>query len=127
MQCVRVPQHCHKAPTARPSSSQVFVCRSGSAADTQNISAYVAHYLRQHEMDVGEPDVATAANIAMQIVYGNKASREQRQQMSVSTVQQHFEIPATFALVVRDGRMRSVFAFHLVSSECVISHRNTGT
>ena len=51
---------------------QVFVCRSGSAADTQNISAYVAHYLRQHEMDVGEPDVATAANIAMQIVYNNK-------------------------------------------------------
>ena len=53
---------------------QVFVCRSGSAADTQNISAFVAHYLRQHEMDVGgEPDVATAANIAMQIVYNNKA------------------------------------------------------
>ena len=56
--------------------AQVFVCRSGSAADTQNISAFVAHYLRQHEMDVGgEPDVATAANIAMQIVYNNKARR----------------------------------------------------
>ena len=56
------------------------MCRSGSAADTQNISAYVTHYLRQHEMDVGEPDVATAANIAMQIVYGNKARIDARPQ-----------------------------------------------
>ena len=59
------------------------MCRSGSAADTQNISSYVAHYLRQHEMDVGEPDVATAANIAMQIVYNNKASRQEQLQPSV--------------------------------------------
>ena len=76
--------------SAPPSSAQVFVCRSGSAADTQNISAYVAHYLRQHEMDVGEPDVATAANIAMQIVYGNKASCDEYLQTSVITVRQRF-------------------------------------
>ena len=54
--------------------SQVFVCRSGSAADTQNISAYVEHFLAQHavESPTGEVTVATAAALAQQIVYNNK-------------------------------------------------------
>lgn len=52
---------------------QVFVCRSGSAADTQNISTYISHYLHQHAMEGdGDIDVSTAASLAMQIVYGNK-------------------------------------------------------
>jgi 20S proteasome alpha/beta subunit len=74
---------------------QVFVCRSGSAADTQNISAYVAHYLRQHEMDVGEPDVATAANIAMQIVYNNK--------VRIKTPEQWSALPPPYATAIVDG------------------------
>lgn len=51
------------------------MCRSGSAADTQAISAYVEHYIEQHEMELGR-DVAvkTAANLAMQLVYNNKVS-----------------------------------------------------
>lgn len=54
---------------------QVFVCRSGSAADTQAISAYVEHYIEQHEMELGRGvAVKTAANLAMQLVYNNKVS-----------------------------------------------------
>ena len=77
---------------------QVFVCRSGSAADTQNISAYVAHYLRQHEMDVGEPDVATAANIAMQIVYNNKVRPGTPEMPSASSLIAAVPLPATRAV-----------------------------
>jgi 20S proteasome subunit beta 1 len=55
---------------------QVFVCRSGSAADTQAISAYVEHYIEQHEMELGRGvAVKTAANLAMQLVYNNKVSQ----------------------------------------------------
>ena len=50
------------------------MCRSGSAADTQNISTYITHYLHQHALEGdGEIDVSTAASLAMQIVYNNKA------------------------------------------------------
>lgn len=58
---------------------QVFVCRSGSAADTQAISAYVEHYIEQHEMELGR-DVAvkTTANLAMQLVYNNKVGSPKR-------------------------------------------------
>ena len=52
---------------------QVFVCRSGSAADTQAISSYVSLYIEQHQMELGRPvDVQTVANLAMQLVYSNK-------------------------------------------------------
>jgi 20S proteasome subunit beta 1 len=54
-------------------ADKVFVCRSGSAADTQAISAYVEHYIEQHEMELGRGvAVKTAANLAMQLVYNNK-------------------------------------------------------
>ena len=52
---------------------QVFVCRSGSAADTQNLAAYVTYYLHQHCMDLGrEADVKTAAKLAQLVAYQNK-------------------------------------------------------
>ncbi len=51
----------------------MFVCRSGSAADTQNLAAYVQLYLHQHQMELGgDVSVRTAARLAQQIVYNNK-------------------------------------------------------
>ena len=53
---------------------QVFVCRSGSAADTQAITAYVQYYLHQHQMELNnEILVKTAASFATRMVYSNKA------------------------------------------------------
>ena len=52
---------------------QIFMCRSGSAADTQNLCAYVQYYLHQHCMDLNrEADVKTAAKLAKLIAYNNK-------------------------------------------------------
>lgn len=54
-------------------SDKVYVCRSGSAADTQNISAYVQWFLQQHKMELGkEVLVQTAAKLAQQMAYNNK-------------------------------------------------------
>ena len=54
---------------------QVFVCRSGSAADTQAITAYVHYYLHQHQMELNDEIlVKTAASFATKMVYSNKAS-----------------------------------------------------
>ena len=54
---------------------QVFVCRSGSAADTQNLAAHVQYYLEQHCMDLGrDADVQTAAKLAKLVAYNNKVS-----------------------------------------------------
>jgi 20S proteasome subunit beta 1 len=51
----------------------VFVCRSGSAADTQAISDIAKYYLSLHAVERGEvPLVATAANIFKDLCYGNK-------------------------------------------------------
>lgn len=53
--------------------AQVFVCRSGSAADTQAISSFVELYISQHQMELGGPvDVQTVANLSMQLLYNNK-------------------------------------------------------
>lgn len=55
------------------STWQVFVCRSGSAADTQNISAYVQYFLHQHSLDLDTfVSVKTAAKLATQLTYQNK-------------------------------------------------------
>lgn len=57
-------------------TDKIYICRSGSAADTQNITAYLRWFLAQHQMDVGDDvEVATAANLAMQMVYQNKVCR----------------------------------------------------
>lgn len=54
-------------------TDKIYICRSGSAADTQNVTSYLRWFLAQHEMEVGaDPEVATAANLAMQVVYPNK-------------------------------------------------------
>lgn len=54
-------------------ADNAFLCRSGSAADTEAISDYVRHYIRQHEAEIQEaPDVETVANLAQAINYQNK-------------------------------------------------------
>ena len=56
-----------------PLSERVFICRSGSAADTQNLSRYVQWFLQQHGMELGEePEVKVAAKLAQMMAYQNK-------------------------------------------------------
>ena len=58
-----------------PLADNVYICRSGSAADTQAISAYVQWYLQQHAMDLDRHvTVKTAAKLAQTMVYQNKVS-----------------------------------------------------
>ncbi|EEH54482.1 uncharacterized protein MICPUCDRAFT_44601 [Micromonas pusilla CCMP1545] len=58
-------------------TDNVWMCRSGSAADTQNVCAYVKNLVDQHNMersdaDPGMADVKLVANLTMQIAYKNK-------------------------------------------------------
>jgi 20S proteasome alpha/beta subunit len=56
-------------------ATQIYVCRSGSAADTQNMASYVQLFLAQHGMELGrDPDVKTAAKLASTLCYQNKVS-----------------------------------------------------
>lgn len=51
----------------------VYVCRCGSAADTQALTGFVQNYLSQHAVETGkEPAVITAANLFRMIAYNNK-------------------------------------------------------
>lgn len=61
--------------TTPPPPDRVYLCRSGSASDTQAIAGYVQHWIAQHQCEKGGPvDVATAATLAMQLAYNNKGS-----------------------------------------------------
>jgi 20S proteasome subunit beta 1 len=56
-------------------SDRIYVCRSGSAADTQAVSDFVRYYLDMHEMELGEmPSVNTAASLVQRMCYQNKES-----------------------------------------------------
>ena len=56
-------------------TDKIFVCRSGSAADTQNLTRYVSWFLEQHQMELGEePDVLTAATLMQRLAYENKGA-----------------------------------------------------
>lgn len=58
-----------------PLSDFVYMCRSGSASDTQAIAAYVQHWVAMHQTEKGgHIDVATAAHLVMQLAYNNKNS-----------------------------------------------------
>jgi len=51
----------------------IFMCRSGSAADTQAISDYVRFWLASHAIQVDRPPtVKTAATLARKLCYENK-------------------------------------------------------
>lgn len=52
---------------------KIFVLRSGSAADTQALTAMVRNYLNQHAVELDHlPSVNTAANLFKLIAYNNK-------------------------------------------------------
>nr|ACF79027.1 unknown [Zea mays] len=54
-------------------TDNVYVCRSGSAADTQVISDYVRYFLHQHTIQLGQPaTVKVAANLIRLLAYQNK-------------------------------------------------------
>jgi 20S proteasome subunit beta 1 len=56
-----------------PLGDLVYLCRSGSASDTQAIAGYVQYYIAAHQAEKDGPvDVATAANLCMQMAYNNK-------------------------------------------------------
>ena len=51
----------------------IFMCRSGSAADTQAISDYVRFWHSSHAIDLNRPPtVKTAATLARRLCYENK-------------------------------------------------------
>lgn len=51
----------------------IFVCRSGSAADTQALTGFVQHYLGMHAIEIGkEPTVKACANLFQIFAYNNK-------------------------------------------------------
>mmetsp|Transcript_46585 Transcript_46585/g.93250 ORF Transcript_46585/g.93250 Transcript_46585/m.93250 type:complete len:220 (+) Transcript_46585:26-685(+) len=52
---------------------KIFVCRSGSAADTQAVVDIIRLYLQMHSLEINkEPEVPTAANLLNQVCYSNK-------------------------------------------------------
>eukprot|EP00747_Dinoflagellata_sp_TGD_P163458 gnl/TRDRNA2_/TRDRNA2_182147_c0_seq1.p2 gnl/TRDRNA2_/TRDRNA2_182147_c0~~gnl/TRDRNA2_/TRDRNA2_182147_c0_seq1.p2 ORF type:complete len:268 (+),score=46.54 gnl/TRDRNA2_/TRDRNA2_182147_c0_seq1:100-804(+) len=52
---------------------KIFVCRCGSAADTQALTGMVLNYLGQHAVEVGgNPTVQAAANLFKIMAYNNK-------------------------------------------------------
>ena len=68
--------HAPAAPTLphHPATpSQIYICRSGSAADTQNIAAHATWYLEAHTVELGRaPRVPAAARLLSQMTYANK-------------------------------------------------------
>mmetsp|Transcript_34573 Transcript_34573/g.87435 ORF Transcript_34573/g.87435 Transcript_34573/m.87435 type:complete len:247 (-) Transcript_34573:485-1225(-) len=56
-----------------PLADNVYILRSGSAADTQAIAGYVQLYIAQHQAEANEQiTTKTAAHMAMQLAYSNK-------------------------------------------------------
>ncbi|KAL7096267.1 hypothetical protein ACP275_10G070300 [Erythranthe tilingii] len=54
-------------------TDNVYICRSGSAADSQIVSDYVRYYLHQHTIQLGQPStVKVAANLVRLVAYNNK-------------------------------------------------------
>ncbi|KAH8945979.1 hypothetical protein BDL97_12G069100 [Sphagnum fallax] len=55
-------------------TDNVYLCRSGSAADTQVVSDYVRYFLNQHTIQLGrEATVKTAATLVKELAYQNKS------------------------------------------------------
>ncbi|MCO5571300.1 hypothetical protein L7F22_025038 [Adiantum nelumboides] len=58
-------------------TDNVYLCRSGSAADSQIISDYVRYFLNQHTIQLGRPaTVKTAATLVRELSYQNKSFLE---------------------------------------------------
>ncbi|KAF2532295.1 hypothetical protein F2Q70_00033365 [Brassica cretica] len=58
-------------------TDNVYVCRSGSAADSQVVSDYVRYFLHQHTIQLGQPaTVKVSANLIRMLAYNNKINSE---------------------------------------------------
>ena len=54
-------------------TDNIYVCESGSAADTEAIADYVSYYLETQSMELDEvPRVSTAAKLVSGFIYPNK-------------------------------------------------------
>lgn len=54
-------------------TKKVYCCRSGSAADTQAMAELTSRYLREHEVETGEPcTTQAAAGLFQRLCYNNK-------------------------------------------------------
>eukprot|EP00483_Globobulimina_turgida_P000462 UN00462 len=54
-------------------TDNIYVCESGSAADTEAIADYVSYYLAHQQMEIDEaPRVKTAAKLVSGFIYPNK-------------------------------------------------------
>ncbi|CAI9760567.1 unnamed protein product [Fraxinus pennsylvanica] len=54
-------------------TNNVYLCRSGSAADSQIVSDYVRYFLDQHTIQLGQPStIKVAANLVRLLSYNNK-------------------------------------------------------
>merc|ERR550537_536057 len=52
---------------------RIYVCRSGSAADTQALTCFVQHYLGSHAIELNQaPTVNTCASLFQLLAYNNK-------------------------------------------------------
>lgn len=52
---------------------KIYVCRSGSAADTQALTGYVQEFLGMHAIELGKnPTVNSCANLFQLLAYNNK-------------------------------------------------------
>ncbi|XP_077216166.1 N-terminal nucleophile aminohydrolases (Ntn hydrolases) superfamily protein [Tasmannia lanceolata] len=58
-------------------TDNVYLCRSGSAADSQVVSDYVRYFLHQHTIQLGQPaTVKVASNLIRLLSYNNKRMLE---------------------------------------------------
>ncbi|KAG0556372.1 hypothetical protein M758_11G046800 [Ceratodon purpureus] len=58
-------------------TDNVYLCRSGSAADSQVVSDYVRYFLNQHTIQLGRPStVKTAGTLVKELSYQNKSFLE---------------------------------------------------
>jgi 20S proteasome subunit beta 1 len=54
-------------------TDNIYLCRSGSAADSQIVSDYVRYFLHQHTIQLGQPATTkVAANLCRLLSYNNK-------------------------------------------------------
>lgn len=72
---IHSPIKLHSPGKITPVHERIFVCRSGSAADTQALTGYVQHYLALHSMELKDskhPKVNTCASLFQTLAYENK-------------------------------------------------------
>eukprot|EP00246_Nothoceros_aenigmaticus_P001064 TRINITY_DN1137_c0_g1_i1.p1 TRINITY_DN1137_c0_g1~~TRINITY_DN1137_c0_g1_i1.p1 ORF type:complete len:232 (+),score=26.53 TRINITY_DN1137_c0_g1_i1:153-848(+) len=89
-------------------TDNVYLCRSGSAADSQIVSDYVRYFLDQHTVQLGRPaTVKTAATLIRQLSYQNKSILEAG---LIVGGWDKYEGPAVYAIPLGGTLLRLPFA-----------------